>query len=158
RSLNGGRWSVPPSRRFVASNDPLPKMTTAGQQVDHPRPRFESCRALGPVHTTSQAGQTRRCIARRNRVAAIARMPRLQGANGCRFHSRFHLWNSCQRTVVMGQWNRRAELVDGLDCAEVRRQATATDCDLSLPDVRSAEIIRAGDLTRVAAVERAVLW
>lgn len=55
--------------------------------------------------------------------------------------------------VYMGRGNSRTELVDR-DCAE-GRQAAATDCDISLPEVRSAEIIRAADLTRVAADERA---
>jgi len=36
---------------------------------------------------------------------------------------------------------------DWLDSAEVRRQAAATDRDVSLPEVRSTEVIRAGDLT-----------
>jgi hypothetical protein len=49
----------------------------------------------------------------------------------------------------MGRGNSRAELVDWLDWAEVRRQAAATDCDISLPEVRSTEILRAGDLTHV---------
>ena len=35
-------------------------------------------------------------------------------------------------------------------------RAAATDCDISLPEVRSTEIIRAGDLARVAAAERLV--
>jgi hypothetical protein len=51
----------------------------------------------------------------------------------------------------MGKGNSTAEF---LERAEVRRQGAATDCDISLPGVRSAEIIRAGDLIRVAADER----
>ena len=43
----------------------------------------------------------------------------------------------------MGRGNGRAEFVDWF---RVRRQAAVTDCDISLPDVRSTEIIRATEL------------
>ncbi len=50
----------------------------------------------------------------------------------------------------MGERNSRGELVDGVDRSEDRRQAAVTGCDLSLSGVRSAEIIRERDLTRMA--------
>ena len=53
----------------------------------------------------------------------------------------------------MGRGNSKAEFLG----FRGRRQAAATDRDISLPEVRSTEIIRAGDLTRVAAGERLVL-
>src|SRR6185369_15370660 len=58
-----------------------------------------------------------------------------------------------EQTVFMGRGNSKAEFLG----FRGRRQAAATDCDISLPEVRSTEIIRAGDLTRVAAGERLVL-
>jgi hypothetical protein len=48
-----------------------------------------------------------------------------------------------EQTVFMGRGNSKAEFLGF--CG--RRQAAATDCDISLPEVRSTEIIRAGDLT-----------
>src|SRR3954463_7124040 len=58
-----------------------------------------------------------------------------------------------EQTVFMGRGNSKAEFLG----FRGRRQAAATDCDISLPEVRSTEIIRAGDLTGVAAGERLVL-
>jgi hypothetical protein len=58
-----------------------------------------------------------------------------------------------EQTVFMGRGNSKAEFLG----FRGRRQAAATDCDISLPEVRSTEIIRAVDLTRVAAGERLVL-
>jgi len=54
----------------------------------------------------------------------------------------------------MGRGNSKAEFLG----FRGRRQAAATDCDISLPEVRPTEIIRAVDLTRVAAGERLVLF
>ena len=58
-----------------------------------------------------------------------------------------------EQTVFMGRGNSKAEFLG----FRGRRQAAATDSDISLPEVRSTEIIRAGDVTRVAAGERLVL-
>ena len=48
-----------------------------------------------------------------------------------------------EQTVFMGRGNSKAEFLG----FRGRRQAAATDSDISLPEVRSTEIIRAGDLT-----------
>jgi hypothetical protein len=47
-----------------------------------------------------------------------------------------------EQTVFMGGGNGRAEGVG----FRGRRQAAVTDCDISLPEVRSTEIIRAREL------------
>src|SRR5580765_3636501 len=55
-----------------------------------------------------------------------------------------------EQTVFMGRGNSKAEFLG----FGRRRQAAVTDCDISLPDVRSTEIIRARELTALVYAAR----
>ena len=55
-----------------------------------------------------------------------------------------------EQTVFMGRGNSKAEFLG----FRGRRQAAATDCDISLPDVRSTEIIRARELAALVYAAR----
>src|SRR5580765_1425129 len=55
-----------------------------------------------------------------------------------------------EQTVFMGRGNSKAEFLG----FGRRRQAAVTDCDISLPEVRSTEIIRARELAALVYAAR----